>query len=566
MKKVFFAIAFLLCIINSIAASAMTIEYDGKTVEYTGSIYDLRVNNKALNLPLSPIIFNDRALVPVREVFEALNATVTYKEQTKCVNISYDNNTISLYINNSVAYINGRKTTIPDNAVPKLINKVGESAKTMVPVRFISESLNMKVDFKDPVIYISNKTTATPTPTVKPTVKPTQTPTQKPSQTPTQKPSQTPTATEGITSRLTKVSFSDAGNGYVSINSNITGNVGKVDAFLLKNPCRLVVDLYNCKHDTPSQYTIDTNGISSVRVGYENNRTRMVYDAENISSATVTYNNNKLTIMIGTKGSAATDVKLSVNSTSSPAPTTKPSQTTTPIPSTSPTSPVDITKIPYAEHKDSEKLIVIDAGHGGKDGGAQGVLDGDAVAEKNLTLQIALKTKKILEDKGYKVKLTRETDQYPTLQARADFANNSNAAVFVSIHINSVESNPDASGTEVYYAPLNNDRSYGVKSSDLANSLQSYLIANLKSTDRGVKASNHLVTRSSLMPAALVEVGFISNEEELRKMTSSAYQTKTAEAIAAGIINTVNKVNIPDNREELMEERLKALEEWETAL
>ena len=242
--------------------------------------------------------------------------------------------------------------------------------------------------------------------------------------------------------------------------------------------------------------------------------------------------------------------------------------TPSPTPSTSPkptVSPVEITDIPYAEHSNSDKLIVIDAGHGGKDGGASGMLDEKTVLEKNLTLQMAIKTRDVLTSKGYKVKLTRETDQYPTLQARADFANNSNAAVFVSIHINSADSIPTASGTEVFYAPLNNDTSYGLKSSYLAKYIQEYLIANLSSKDRGVKETNHLITRTAIMPSALVEVGFISNEDELRNMTSSTYQNKTAQAIAAGIIKALEKIEIPDNTDELLEKRLLDLEEWENA-
>ncbi len=547
-KKVLFFITLLwLIIIQSISVCALTIQYDGLTTKYTGSVYELRVNGKKLTLPLAPIIFNDRALVPVREVFEALDSTVTYQEKTKCVDVEYDGNHISLYINTPIAYINGKKTTIPDNAVPKLINEVGKDAKTMVPVRFISESLNMSVEFKDPVIYISNTGTPEPTSTPKPTAKPTT----KPITTP--KPTSAPTPS--VTSNLTKISFTDSGNGVVTTKAVFSGNPGSVSGFILNNPTRLVIDIYNCNYLVNSAYAVDINGISKIRVGFEDGRTRLVFDAENISSAHAVMKNNTLTITTGTSGSATS--KVTVDTSGQAATTPKP---TTP---TSTPTPVDISKIPYAEHSNSEKLIVIDAGHGGKDGGASGLLSGDTILEKNLTLSMAKKTAAILQSKGYTVKLTRETDTYPTLQARADFANNSNAAIFVSLHINSVASAPEASGTEVFYAPLNDDNSYGVPSSTLATYLQNYLIANLGSVDRGVKTSNHLITRTAIMPSALVEVGFISNEAELKKMISDNYQQKVATAVSAGIIKALDKIEIPANRKQLLEERKKALEEWE---
>ena len=555
MKKLIFTFSMLIVLIfGTVNASALTIEYDGIRTEYTGSIYELHVNGKKLKLPLDPIIFNDRALVPVREVFEALGATVSYLEKTKCVEIAYKSNSISLYINNPAAYINGKKAMIPDNAVPKLINKVGDPAKTMVPVRFISESLKMNVEFRDPVISISTTSASTPKPTVTPTQKPTSTP--KPTTTP--KPTATATQSTNVTANITKLTFSDSGNGFVTAKATISGTPGKLDGFILSNPTRLVVDIYNCNYKTNSAYAVDINGISKIRVGYENGRARLVFDAENISSTVVTLANNTVTVKIGTVGSSNSKVTLVTNS--QPAATPKPTPTQIPVETQ---KPVTITDIPYAEHKNSDKLIVIDAGHGGKDGGATGHLGEDTVLEKTLTLQIAKRVKTVLESRGYTVKLTRETDVYPTLQARADFANNSNAAAFISIHINSVESNPDASGTETFYASLNNDTSYKLKSSYLAKYIQEYLIANLKSKDRGVKQSEHLVTRSSIMPAVLIEVGFISNEAELSNMVSSSYQQKTAEAIAAGIIKGIDKIEIPANRNELLTERKKALEEWE---
>lgn len=151
----------LLCFLPC-RALAMEIEYDGKCVDYTGSIYKLVVNNRNMdNLPLSPIIFNDRALVPVREIFETLGAVVGYNGETRCVEVEYDTKYVRMYINNNMAYVNGKKTAVPDNVVPKLIAQKGKGAKTMVPVRFISETigLDVKFDYDSGTIFVESKET-----------------------------------------------------------------------------------------------------------------------------------------------------------------------------------------------------------------------------------------------------------------------------------------------------------------------------------------------------------------------------------------------------------------------
>ena len=139
-------IAVIMTLFCSISAAMamnvpMLLEYDGGTHEYNGEVYALVVNNQVLDPPLSPIIFNDRALVPVREIFEEVGATVNYINDTQTIEVFYEDSYIRMKINDNVAYINGEKTNIPDNVVPKLIAKVGGETKTMVPVRFISETI-----------------------------------------------------------------------------------------------------------------------------------------------------------------------------------------------------------------------------------------------------------------------------------------------------------------------------------------------------------------------------------------------------------------------------------------
>ena len=139
-------------------AESMMLEYDGAVHEYNGAVYALVVNNNEIDPPLSPIIFNDRALVPVREIFEEVGATVEYDGSDQSITIYNSDATVVLFINNNIAYINGKKVAIPDNVVPKLISKLGGETKTMVPVRFISENIGMPVEFdaKEGAILIAS--------------------------------------------------------------------------------------------------------------------------------------------------------------------------------------------------------------------------------------------------------------------------------------------------------------------------------------------------------------------------------------------------------------------------
>ena len=106
---------FLLCGVTLASAESMMLEYDGETHEYNGAVYSLVVKNQLIDPPLSPIIFNDRALVPVREIFEEVGATVNYVSETQTVEVIDDDSYVAMRINDNVAYINGDKTNIPDN-------------------------------------------------------------------------------------------------------------------------------------------------------------------------------------------------------------------------------------------------------------------------------------------------------------------------------------------------------------------------------------------------------------------------------------------------------------------
>lgn len=171
------------------------------------------------------------------------------------------------------------------------------------------------------------------------------------------------------------------------------------------------------------------------------------------------------------------------------------------------------------------RRVVIDAGHGGADPGT----NGGGYDEKNITLSVSLKVQALLEAAGYEVIMSRTGDTYPELTERAALTSEFDAPVFVSIHCNAAENIPTASGIETYAAPDD------AADAELAEYLQKRLIAATAAKDRGVKTSRLVVLTHNLAPAALVELGFMSNAEECAKLASESYQQTLAQAICAGI-------------------------------
>ena len=172
-----------------------------------------------------------------------------------------------------------------------------------------------------------------------------------------------------------------------------------------------------------------------------------------------------------------------------------------------------------------QRLVVLDPGHGGLDGGA----GDEELPEKTVNLEIALALAEILRGRGFQVAMTRSDDTFIPLWERAALANALNADLFVSIHNNSA-SDPAARGTETYYLPKQPNNLW------LAQAVQQELVRTLGRRDRGVKSNNFWVLRDAEVPAILVEVSFLSNPEERALLADPEYRRKAAEAIARGII------------------------------
>lgn len=185
-------------------------------------------------------------------------------------------------------------------------------------------------------------------------------------------------------------------------------------------------------------------------------------------------------------------------------------------------------------HEVYEKIVVIDAGHGGTQPGA---VKKD-IYEKNLNLQIVLKLKELLDEvdeKKLKVFYTRVEDVNPSFKERADMANKLEADLFISVHNNASGSGKfdNVNGTMVLYSPDENDDS----SKRLAQICLENVNTSTGSKNLGlVKADDIYIVRSSEVPVALIEVGYMTNTKELDNLCDPEYQQKAAEGIYNAIM------------------------------
>lgn len=180
------------------------------------------------------------------------------------------------------------------------------------------------------------------------------------------------------------------------------------------------------------------------------------------------------------------------------------------------------------------KLIVLDPGHGGSDPGAIGP---SRYNEKTVTLAVAQNVKQLLEKAGAKVVMTREDDRdvygpgatdVDELKARTTVANNLKADVFVSIHANAFTDRKVGGTSTYYYQKTKYD-------SMLARALQAGMLEAGGLQDRRANAANFYVIKRTRMPAALVELAFISNPQEEKLLSSPEFQQKMSQGIVRGL-------------------------------
>ncbi len=267
----------------------------------------------------------------------------------------------------------------------------------------------------------------------------------------------------------------------------------------LHNPERLVIDLIDVKYD--ESFVVDnlpeTAHVSDVRVGLATLGrpvTRIVFDQKftNLLEEFKEANNRK-TIYIRMLGLDNSKVK----------------------------GGNDIE--PATKSKGT--VVVIDAGHGGYDHGA--IYGG--YNEKDITLSISNKVKDYLEEAGIEVYMTRTEDRFVSLAERVEVSNAIGPKIFVSVHVNALITNPAMEGLQTYYYSQN-----GYK---LGSVLHKHLLKEVKMPDQRIRKARFWVTKYTKAPSVLLELGFMTNVNERKKLVRDSYQSELAKSVARGIID-----------------------------
>lgn len=482
---------------------------------------DIYMFGERILCDVPPVIEEGRTLVPIRAISESgMGAKVNWDGKTKQVKVTKGDFEILLTIGEKKVLVNGKETELDVPA--KLIND-----RTMVPVRFISETFEYDVDWdndrrrviideKKPPAYIEDIL-------VKETIKDNQ--------------------------LIVKLSEYE-----------------KPNIFTLKEPYRIVLDFNKVKFDgKDGKIEVNSGYITQVRWADHDGYYRVVIECPGEQPYKFVKNSSrKFTINVGTSKTAV-DVG------------DKDDEIEEPEDNEEENKPV---KGPDKENEDKDNedaddedenvysrpdresakknpsgkgpLVVIDAGHGGKDPGALGRdEDGEVIytdddekevyiKEKDVNLAVALKVYKHLKDEGVNVMMVRDVDEFVELADIAAIANEYGADLFVSIHSNSVDGVPTANGTEVLYFDTDEKTDYGISSSELAKHILDEMIDETDMYNRGLRSRPGLaVLKWTKMPAALVELGFLTNADDQEKLINNRWQEKAAKGIAQGIINAL---------------------------
>ena len=175
--------------------------------------------------------------------------------------------------------------------------------------------------------------------------------------------------------------------------------------------------------------------------------------------------------------------------------------------------------------------VVLDAGHGGNDGGTYY----KDVVEKDINLAVVLYLKEILEENEVEVILTRSSDEYMSLEERTTFANQTEADLFVSIHCNYYEGASSIYGVECYYYPGSDSGKQSAEA--VLDALEEYDGIRVRES----KEEDYYVLKNTGMTAISVEIGYLSNKSERQNLNSADYQQMLAEGLAQGILNNLKE-------------------------
>ncbi len=465
---------------------------------YASDSISLVINSKKVECEVPPVIVNDRTLVPVRVLFEHLDAKVDWNGSLRQVMVTSGTTVMIFNIDSKIVYLNGAIHTL--DAAPVIIND-----RTLVPVRFISEKLGFIVGWDGSARCVSITK-----------------PKEHSSSVSITKPPADDVNDKRI--KLTSVKLNETKTSYeiiVALEKKVTPKT-----MSLKEPDRLIFDFYDVNQTiSDSNIPSKSEPLKEVRWAEHEDYTRLVVETSEECKYLIAYLSDgscKITIQkSGIISSSAEDEEKKDEEQ-------EPPKKQVIVPNGTP-------------------IVVLDAGHGGYDPGAIGkdANGNDYLYEKDVCLDIAKRTKLLLEAQGVDVIMTRNEDisfadsEMDDLIARCDIANNSGACLFVSIH-NNAFTNPAASGACVLYSGLSSNYDYGITNKKLAQNIQDSIISATSLYDRGIVESPGIVVlKKTVMPAVLIECAFITNPSDQLLLGSDNGRAKFSAAITRGITSSL---------------------------
>ena len=424
MKKIFCLVLLMFLIVPTYALNSVKI--DKKDVKVLDA--NVLVNGSPIQSDFTPYVTKGRTFVPVRELTEGLGAEVNWDGENMTVEIKFGEKTILLKINSDVTYVDGKKKIVEEDQVPKLAlyGSPRVETKTMIPLRFVSETLGYNVSWDEKTSTV-----------------------------------------------------------LIATGENISSEVVKT-ATIISDDDLKEEDKKNKNSSVEFQSSTEKKETKNAQ---KNNKNK-IYEKAGL-----------------------TEDEYKVD------PKTR--------------------KVSKGFVQKGERIkIVLDAGHGGTDSGAVSTID-KTVTEKALNLDMIERLNERFLMLGYDVILTRSEDEYIKLLDRARISNTSDADIFLSIHFNST-TNSTSKGIEVLYASEKNVIIKSVEQVHLAKAIQKELIESTGSTNRGVKnRADLIVLNKTKNVAALCELGFLTNREDMENITNSSYLDTMADAIVRGVENYV---------------------------
>lgn len=555
----------------------------------TVRVVPILLDGKKLESVAPSFILGDRTLVPVIFLKENYGAEVDWDQDTKTATVKYKDDTIEIMIDKDFARVNGKAVELDYNSIARLVGFPNGDYRTMVPFAFVSEILGFDYGYNEElqVPYIKSKEE-------KPVEKPEEKPEEKPD---TNKKDEEIKPNKNLY-KIGKVLREDGlvkveGAGNLKTNTmrlsnpdrlvidimdaelkdpktpNLNDKVGFINSVRISNfipdknykddddIVRVVLDLdsgnsgmdveiysegndlYIKPEDSLWNYISynKTGRIGNFEIKANNETTFVINQDENDKVLKVIIPKDNINIKEGTdliNDGLVNKIYVEHIGLSTIINIRYLRSSDYKILSGNYTDKIQFSLERDANIKPSDRIIVLDAGHGGKDPGTSSK---NGLKEKDLALDITLKLNDVLKEAGYNTVLTRDTDKYIGLYDRPKMANEIGADIFISIHGNYV-ANSAVSGIETLYCP--SQRGVVKKNEDqypLAEKIQKHLINATNAVDRKVKSRPELVVLNrTQMPAALVEVGFLSNPTEESLLITESYQNKIVDAIKDAVV------------------------------